>query len=81
MTLWNLSESPVDQKMKVKEDVFDKEYGAGEKHSLLKIQIERDANIKNAYSQLCADDIIDDICNLHLGIRNEKIKLTKRKLI
>ena len=28
-----------------------------------------------------ADDIIDDVCNLHLGIKNEKIKLTKRELI
>jgi hypothetical protein len=36
--------------LKVKEDIFDKDYGGGEKHSLLKIQIERDENIKNAYS-------------------------------
>jgi hypothetical protein len=51
LTLWNLSESPVDQKIKVQEDVFDKDYGGGgERHSLLKIQIERDTNVKNTYS-------------------------------
>jgi hypothetical protein len=36
LTLWNLSESPVDQKIKVQEDIFDKDYGGGgERHSLL----------------------------------------------
>lgn len=51
LTLWNLSESPVDQKIKVQEDIFDKDYGGvGERHSLLKIQIERDTHVKNTYS-------------------------------